>query len=920
MALATRNIYLVLKARDEASRVVRGFGRELGRAGALAQAQQLRQRASILQQEQAEKSLAATRQINILRNKATLEANRAAAMRGTGASAARIEGVMQNARALRAQAADLERANKLANKEMSVFTGQLRQQAYDFESTHRASVRFANGLHQISATLVTVGSGLALAGGLGVAMLFSAANAANEYARQVALTKTQVDGFDASLKQISDTGLKVARTIAVPLEEVQPALYDIFSSTSANLQQATILLEGFAKTAVAGQVSLQDATRGTIPILNAFNLPIEKVNDILDIQFQLVRKGVGTYGEFASVFGRVVPSATRAGQDFQEVAAGLAYLTRNGLSAAMASTSFARALDAISNPKSVNNMENLGIKVRDVKGNMLPLEQILKGLSDYLNKLPNADRVGALVDIFKGAGGTIQARRFLDQVLLKPGELNDYIGFLHDMQNANGQFGQAYATMSNTVAAQTQLLKNKFDVIKITVGQIVNPYLVGLLHWLNKIADSFNNLSPATQKWIVLGIALVSVLSIVGGVMLIVIGALAGIAAAVVTAGTGFFILVGAVAGLVLGLIALGGIFVVAYERSKAFRDIIARSAATVEHFWTGVIVPFGKAVKDAFEKYILPPLQRLADVIEQKVAPVIKELQQKFDSEFIGSAKQVANIVKDGLVEAFKMVGWVIDHVVKPVFTYLVQFYHEHKDTVDMVIHGLMFLGKWFAIIAAVITGLLLVALGGPIIAIITVFVGAIIGIGLVVIWLIDIIRDIIHWFKDWGEHWQWVKDKFKDFKAIIKLAFEEAKAAITDFFADAPKWLYDAGKHLLEGLINGIKDKAEALPGTLKKVAQAVKDFFPFSPAKKGPLSGQGSLYYAGQHLVRDLADGMASQNAALGYSAGGAALNAGNTLTAGASNNNTAYNQNINITTQEIDPKRHAMELGFLLAGGR
>jgi len=414
VAIATRNLYLVLKARDEASRVIRGFGRELTRANALARAEQLRNAAGI----------------------ATL---RAAELEAAGAAQK-----------------DIDQQRLLAR--------QLRSQAQEIERNHRSLLRLANSMQTLSATLITVGSGLVLIGGATIAGLAKATQISVEYARQVSLTMTQVDGFKTSLSELSQVGLDVAKNVAVPFEEIQPELYDIFSSTNANVAQAKILLEGFAKTAVAGQVSLQDATRGTIPILNAFKIPLDKVNDILDIQFQLVRKGVGTYGEFSKVFGRVVPSATRAGQNFQTVAAMLAFLTRNGLSAAMASTASARALDAISNPKSVHNMEELGIKVRDVKGNMLPLVDILQNLQKYLLKLPNKDRVSALVDLFKGAGGTIQARRFLDQVLLKPGQLDDFIGFLGDMNQSTGQFQKAYATMSDTVSAKTQLLKNKLKV------------------------------------------------------------------------------------------------------------------------------------------------------------------------------------------------------------------------------------------------------------------------------------------------------------------------------------------------------------------------------------------------------------------------------------------------------------------------
>lgn len=69
----------------------------------------------------------------------------------------------------------------------------------------------------------------------------------------------------------------------------------------------------------------------------------------------------------------------------------------------------------------------------------------------------------------------------------------------------------------------------------------------------------------------------------------------------------------------------------------------------------------------------------------------------------------------------------------------------------------------------------------------------------------------------------------------------------------------LYGAGGRLIQSLIDGIKSKFGALGGVVGSVAEKVRGFWPFSPAKEGPLSGRGSLYYAGQNLMTDLTGGM-------------------------------------------------------------
>ncbi len=77
---------------------------------------------------------------------------------------------------------------------------------------------------------------------------------------------------------------------------------------------------------------------------------------------------------------------------------------------------------------------------------------------------------------------------------------------------------------------------------------------------------------------------------------------------------------------------------------------------------------------------------------------------------------------------------------------------------------------------------------------------------------------------------------------------------------------------------------------------------------------------MFHAGQNIVQDLKDGMTSKIGILGRVAGLTASAAGSaapSLVSGVSTGG-AYNQQIIINTQELNPRRQAAELGWLLAG--
>lgn len=69
----------------------------------------------------------------------------------------------------------------------------------------------------------------------------------------------------------------------------------------------------------------------------------------------------------------------------------------------------------------------------------------------------------------------------------------------------------------------------------------------------------------------------------------------------------------------------------------------------------------------------------------------------------------------------------------------------------------------------------------------------------------------------------------------------------------------LVGAGRSLIQGFINGIKRMIGAVKDAAGDVVSAARDFFPFSPAKKGPFSGRGYTTYSGLAMINDFRKGI-------------------------------------------------------------
>lgn len=83
-----------------------------------------------------------------------------------------------------------------------------------------------------------------------------------------------------------------------------------------------------------------------------------------------------------------------------------------------------------------------------------------------------------------------------------------------------------------------------------------------------------------------------------------------------------------------------------------------------------------------------------------------------------------------------------------------------------------------------------------------------------------------------------------------------------ITDGLGNLGNLLLGSGKALMDGFTQGIKDGVSNAIDAASGAVQSVRDFFPFSPAKRGPFSGSGYTDQSGKALVGDFADAMLSE----------------------------------------------------------
>lgn len=126
-----------------------------------------------------------------------------------------------------------------------------------------------------------------------------------------------------------------------------------------------------------------------------------------------------------------------------------------------------------------------------------------------------------------------------------------------------------------------------------------------------------------------------------------------------------------------------------------------------------------------------------------------------------------------------------------------------------------------------------------------------------------VDKAKEIIQWFRELpGKAREW----FGGFKDAARAKFDELvgfirsiPGRIRDGLSNLGSLLIGAGRSLIEGLWSGIQGAIGWVKGKISGALSAIRDLFPFSPAKEGPFSGKGYTIHSGRAMMEDFGRGM-------------------------------------------------------------
>lgn len=413
---------------------------------------------------------------------------------------------------------------------------------------------------------------------------------------------------------------------------------------------------GFTKAMVdfgnATNITAEEAAEDIAQIYNVIGKGgnFNDLDELLSTIVELGNNSATTEKEIVEMFRNIASASSRVGMSESQMAALAATLSSLGLDKGGAS--------AIS-----NIMQQIDMAV-DTNSKKLYEWARAAGLSTTKFKNAwNQDAAGALAGLLENLKQTVDAGGSLNKVFddlgIKELRRVDTMGRLVNAQDVYAEslkmateaykdgnaLSEEAAKRYETLRSKIQILKNKFDEFKRTIGDQLAPVFESIVGFAGRMLDIINALPGGVNMLITVLTTLMAVLSpllgITGKYLVNLVGT-EGKLGGLISKFTGF-------KGVLTGVL---GAFILLYTQNEDFRNAVNKMALEI---W-GVLKPALESIWGIFKK------------VWEILGFVIEKMMELWSLFMDTTAGQVFMGILEGIVEAIKVVIQIIGGLIKVV------------------------------------------------------------------------------------------------------------------------------------------------------------------------------------------------------------------------------------------------------------
>ncbi|CAI1605811.1 Phage-related minor tail protein [Serratia marcescens] len=325
--------------------------------------------------------------------------------------------------------------------------GELERLSKKQEQVNRVGARYRAGQSATAAVRNTSAAGLGIAtAGLVAEGAFIAPGV--QFDRQMSDTQATLGlaKNDQQLAAIRQQARDIGATTAFSPTDVART-QSVLAKSGFNSDAILKSTESTVNLALASDLDIADAADIITNMQSAFNMPIDEIQRVADVMTKGFTSSNSNLMDFGEAMKYVAPIAEAAGASIEDTTALLGVLADNGIKGSMAGTAASAMFTRLQAPvgQAADALSELGVKTKDGKGNMLPIANILKKINGSFktNKLGTAQQAEYLKVIF-GEEAMKGAIKLIDAA-------------------GNGKLSEKHSTVTQSKGATAQIARVKVD-------------------------------------------------------------------------------------------------------------------------------------------------------------------------------------------------------------------------------------------------------------------------------------------------------------------------------------------------------------------------------------------------------------------------------------------------------------------------
>jgi len=275
-----------------------------------------------------------------------------------------------------------------------------------------------------------------------------------------------------NFEEFATAATELSKRVPDAAQDIAAGVYDAISAGTikvkdgiADVGEGMIFVETASKLATAGLTTTKDAVNGLTSVMNAYGIEAGRAGEVADIFFGAVNVGKTTMPELNASLANVIPTAAAFGVEFEQVAAAIATMTKQGTPTAQATTQIRAALVELAKPGTelASVMQKAGVSLESLKSEGLPatmakLGEAMEATGKKANQVFSSVEAASAVMLLSGKSASMAAED------------------MEAVRNSIGSTDAAFAVASEGIGSKTKMMMNEiqagFNTLMSSIGSI----------------------------------------------------------------------------------------------------------------------------------------------------------------------------------------------------------------------------------------------------------------------------------------------------------------------------------------------------------------------------------------------------------------------------------------------------------------